>query len=439
MYVTSCATCFLSARWLAPHYFHTTPAAAVRRNGGPGHLLWDHQEVFGGRSIKIADVFGIRIGVDPSWFIVLFLVIWSLSGLFDDVYPGQAGLAFGLAVVTALLFFASVLLHELGHATVAIRNGIEISGIDLWLFGGIAKLSRDTDSAGLEFRVAIAGPLVSLLIAVGCGLGVLASVGTDRFLDALTLYSGSAPPPVVAVLAWLALINATLLLFNLIPGFPLDGGRIVRSIAWGITGDRLRATRFAAALGRLFSFAFIGIGIGMVIPAFTSGDQSYVMSGLWLALIGLFLGQAARSSRMQSELTARLEGLTVGDVMDAQPVAVPLGLSLDRVLEEFLLRYRWPWFPVVDADGRLVGLVVLEAVEAVPEAERPATPVDQVMARDPEGALRAPVDQSIESFLQTSRDALQRLGAVMAVDADGVLRGVITLQQVRRALGPTGG
>jgi Zn-dependent protease len=395
--------------------------------------LWDDLPVFGGRSIKIANVFGIRIGVDPSWFIVLFLVIWSLSGLFGEVYPGQATLAFGIAVVTALLFFLSVLLHELGHAAVAIRNGIGISGIDLWLFGGVAKMSRDTDSAGLEFRVAMAGPLVSAVIAVGCGLGVLATVGPESFWEALALYAGSAPPPVISVLAWLALINTMLLVFNLIPGFPLDGGRIVRAIAWKITGDRLRATRFAAGMGRLVSFAFIGIGVGLMLPTFTAGDQTYLVSGLWLALIGLFLGQAARATRDQSELTERIHGLTVGDVMDSQPVAVPLGLTLDRVLDEYLLRYRWPWFPVVDADGRLTGLVTLESVNAVEEERRATSTVDDVMARDSDG-MRTRVDESIESFLQSGREGLYRLGAVMAVDGEGVLRGVITLQQVQRAL-----
>ncbi|MEA2347067.1 MAG: hypothetical protein QOG62_854 [Thermoleophilaceae bacterium] len=389
--------------------------------------------MFGGRSIKLASVFGIRIGVDPSWFIVLFLVIWSLQSLFIQVYPGDGVLALGLAGISALLFFLSVVLHELGHAFVAVRNGVGISGIDLWLFGGVAKMAGDTPSAGVEFRMAAAGPLVSLLIAAACGAGAVATGGSLDFIATLS----SAPSPVTAVLSWLTLINTMVLLFNLVPGYPLDGGRIVRAIAWRITGDKLKATRFAASLGRVVAFIMIGIGIGyFAIPALASGDEDSLISGVWLAMIGVFIAQAARASRVQTEFSARLDGITVADVMDSQPVAVPLGTTLDRVLDEYLLRYGWGWFPVVDAEQRLVGLVTRQAAEEVPEDDRPMKTVDDVMAHDPEGSLRAPVDQPIEALLQSRREGLGRLGALMAVDGEGVLRGVITLQQVRRAIQP---
>jgi len=208
----------------------------------------------GGRSIQLARVYGIRIGVDPSWFLVLFLVIWLLS----DYFPGDEAKAFALAVVSALAFFLSILLHELGHAVVAIRSGIGISGIDLWMFGGVAKMERDTDSPGLEFRVAVAGPLVTLVIAAVCFAGASLIEGSSQVLsapgDESSLSSGAV------VLGWLALANASVLVLNLIPGFPLDGGRIVRAIAWWRTGDRNRATRFAATLGRGFGWVIAGLG-----------------------------------------------------------------------------------------------------------------------------------------------------------------------------------
>ena len=385
--------------------------------------------MFGGRSIKLVELFGIRIGVDLSWFIVLFLIIWSLAIGYGEIYPGDETLSFGLATASALLFFTSVVLHELGHALIAIRNGIGIAGIDLFLFGGVAKMRRDTDSAGVEFRVAIAGPLVSLTIVVICaGVGV-GLVGFDAFLAANPFAPQGAPAPVVAVLAYLASINALLLAFNLIPGYPLDGGRIVRAIAWKITGDRTRATRFAATIGRGFSYVLIAVGLYVAMV----GD---FFGGLWLGVIGLFLGQAARGSVLQTEIASQLDGLTVADVMDSQPVAVPLGLTLDRTLDEFFLRYREEWFPVVDEDGRPLGLITREAIEAIPEERHATATAAEVLARDELGGLQAPLDEPIEAFIDHHRDGLARLGAVLAVDAQGILRGIVTTDRLRRALRP---
>src|ERR671915_229552 len=243
--------------------------------------------VFGGGSIQLARVFGIRIGVDVSWFLVLFLIIYSLSDYYRDVATGSN--AFLLATVSALLFFLSILLHELGHAVVAIRNGIPISGIDLWLFGGVAKLERDTDSAGVEFRVAVAGPLVTLAIAALCFAGGILISSPDEVLDG-AVYDSGVESQATAVLGYLMSINIIVLLFNLIPGFPLDGGRIARAITWKITGDRNRATRFAAILGR-------GVGWILVAAGLYWALRGEAFNGIWLALIGWFLTQAARSAQ----------------------------------------------------------------------------------------------------------------------------------------------
>lgn len=377
--------------------------------------------MFGGGSIQLARIFGIRIGVDVSWFVVLFLIIWSLSGSYADVLPGEKDSAFLLAVVSALLFFLSIVLHELGHAVVAIRNGIGIAGIDLWLFGGIAKMRRDADSAGVEFRIAAAGPAVTLLIVAACfGLGVLAS-GPAAFVDAIGLNPSNA---FEAVLGFITYINAALLVFNLIPGFPLDGGRIARAIVWWRTGDRARATRVAARLGRGFAYVLMGVGVFWLL-------QGVLVAGVWMIFIGMFLNQAARSAEVQTRLTSRIEHLRVADVMDAEPVAVPQHAKLDRVLDEYFLRYGWPWFPVTDEGGRFLGFVTREGVEGVPEALRPGFTVDEVMSREG-GSVN--LEEPLEALLGS--ESLAKLGAIMAVDRDGVLRGVVTVDQVRRALRP---
>ena len=382
-----------------------------------------------GTSLQLVRLFGIRIGVHPSWLVVLFLIIWVLSGTYREVFPGRESTAFAVATATALAFFASVILHELGHALVAMRNGIAIIGIDLWLFGGLARMRRETPTAAVDLKVAVAGPAVTLAIVVACMLGGLALQGGGDLILAITPVRPGIGA-VEAVLAYLGLINALLLVINLIPGLPLDGGRIARAAAWGYTGDRAKATRFAARLGRAFGLLFAGCGAALLV---TFGTGALVIS-VWLVVIGLFLSAAARTSELQSAVTSRIADLRVQDVMDAEPVAVPAQTHLDRLFEDFFLRYRFAWFPVVDAAGRFVGLVRREKVEEVPESLRPGATADEVMAS--ESASGVKVDDPLEALLGS--EELRRLGAVVALDGDGVLRGVVTLTSVQRALRPDG-
>ena len=372
----------------------------------------------------------MRSGVDPSWFPVLFRLIWWLSTTYDVVYPDDETRAFALAVANSLLLFASVVLHELGHAVVAIRNGIRIAGIDLFLFGGVAKMRGEARSPGIEFRIAAAGPLVTLVLAaLTAGLGT-ALAGSGGFADALAVEEGAALSWAVHVLAFLASVNVILLAFNLLPGLPLDGGRIFRAVVWRLTGDRVRATRMAAGLGRGLALVLAGLGIFRLL----AGD---VIGGVWLVVIALFINGAARSAVVQESVASTLGDLRVADVMDAEPVVVPSGTRLDRVREEFFLRYGWEWFPVVDADGRLAGVVHRERDDEVPEALLGDRGVEDVVDGGDRGALEVREDEPLEVLLGS--EALPRLGALMAVDRDGVLRGVVTLDRVRRALRPVAG
>jgi Zn-dependent protease len=382
--------------------------------------------MLGGRSIQLARVFGIRIGADTSWFIFLFLIIWLQSVQYKNLFPGQDSKAFGLAVAGAFLFVLSILLHELGHAVVAMRNGIGIVGIDLWMFGGVARMQKEAESPGVDFRIAAAGPLVTLLIAAASfGIGV-ATLGTTEFWQVLT-FDHSTTRFTGNLLADVCFINGLLLVFNLLPGLPLDGGRILRAIVWWRTGDRIRATRTMAAAGRGLAYVVGGVGVYAIV-------RSNVSGGIWLLFVAMILSQGARSAEVHTAVASRIEHLSVSDVMDPEPVALPADTKLDRALDDFFLRYRWDWFPVVDVGGRFLGLATRENLEKVPEALRPGSMVSEVLSSDTGAAFRVRMDEPLEALLGS--EALQRLGAIMAVDGEGVLRGVVTIEQVSRALQP---
>ncbi len=379
-----------------------------------------------GTSIQLARILGIRIGVDVSWFVVLFIFIFLLSGQFRDVLNSSDGVAYLTAVSSALLFFVSLILHELGHAVAARREGIGIESIDLWFFGGIARMSRDTDSPGAEFRVAIAGPLVTVAVVAVCLVIGVATVGWPEFWDAVVLTQGANVTPALLLLSWLALINAVLFAFNMIPAFPLDGGRVARAVAWRVTGDRNRGTRFAATLGQGFAYILIGWGIFRLI----TGD----LAGLYTAVLGWFLLQAARGAVVQTAFSERIEGVTVADIMDREPVTIPAELPLLRAEDEYFMRYRWPWFGVVDGYGRYLGVVHQDRVAGAVGAGHGHLTVSSVLDQDL-GETRVGEDEPLEALLGS--EPLSRLGAVFAVDRDGVLRGVVTLEQLRRALQQT--
>jgi|SRR4051794_12668304 Zn-dependent protease len=377
-----------------------------------------------GGSVQLARVFGIRIGASPSWFVVLFLMIYYLSGLFDTLLVGYSNTtAYAIAVAGTLLFFLSLVLHELGHAIVARRNGIGVSSIELWFFGGLAKLTREPDTPGQDFRIAAAGPAVTLVIFAACWAALLAS-DVDGVLTAITLGIDRSSPA-VGLLAWLGGINLVVLVFNLVPAFPLDGGRIARALAWKVTGDPNRGTRFSARLGQAFAYVLMGGGAFLILR----GDG---FGGIWFLLLGWFLAQAARGAVVSSRFSERLEGVTVGDVMDAEPVAVPVDTTVLAAQDEFFLRYGLTWFPVVDAFGRAIGIVRRDAVDGAVHEGRRAVAVGDVLDPDADTDSLVARETPIEHLLNS--ETLRRFGALMVVDAEQRLCGVVTLDQVRHAL-----
>jgi Zn-dependent protease/CBS domain-containing protein len=374
----------------------------------------------GGGSIQLARVLGIRVGVSPSWFFVLFLMIYSLSGYFHDVLGGQRNTAYVLAVAGALAFFASIVLHELGHALVARRNGIGIAGIDLWFFGGIAKMEREADTPGEEVRVAAAGPAVTLVIAAIAFVIAAVAKDTRHFFDIATFQTVSASPG-LALISWLFLINAVLFVFNLIPAFPLDGGRIARAIAWKVTGDRNRATRVSGRVGQAFSYLLIGLGIFL---AFT-GDA---VDGIWFALMGMFLGQAARGAVVSSQVSERIEGVTVADLMDTDPFT--LGANTPALeAQESLAKHGVAFAPIVDEYRRYLGYVRADRVDTAVESGQPVLPVGE-LADEQDASL--PPDAPLGTLL--GAPALSGVGAIAVVEPGGRLAGVVTAARVRQAI-----
>jgi Zn-dependent protease len=384
--------------------------------------------MFGGRSITLFHVRGIRIAVDWSWFLILFLVIFWMSNFYSDLLgsSGSSTTPFVLAVASAAGFFGSILLHELGHAWVARRNGIGISSIQLWIFGGMARMDREADSPGVEARVALGGPAVTAAIFAALTIGGILAGGWHEFRESALIESSSGADGVLAMAAWLASINLLLLVFNLLPAFPMDGGRVARAIAWRVTGDHNSATKFAADLGRIFAYVFIAGGIYMALTDSILGT----FGGVWLALVGMMINGAASGASTRIRMTGRIHSISVADVMDREPVTIPGDLSIEQALDDYFLRYRWPWFPVVDAAHRFLGLLNRDAADEVPEFSRAGSRVSEIV--DADRGLFVRDDAPLDSLL--SNQNLRRLGALMAVDADGRLSGVITVEQVGRAL-----
>jgi Zn-dependent protease/CBS domain-containing protein len=360
-------------------------------------------------SITIGRIAGIRFGVNWSWIVVFALIVWTLArGIFPETNPGLSrGTYVAMAIVAAILFFLSLLLHEFGHALEARREGMEIEGITLWLFGGVAKFKGMFPSAGAEFRIAIAGPLVSLALGV---------------LFVLAAWAGGFPETVDGVAAWLGYINLTLLVFNLLPALPLDGGRVLRSALWAAKSDFGWATRISAWIGRGFGYLFIAAGLALLI---FQGS----FSGAWLAFIGWFLLQAAAAEDRYLVTRQALAGLRVRDLMVTDPVTTRPDVTLGDFMDDVVWNRRYTTYPVTD-NGHAVGLLPFRSVAAVPRREWDAQTVRDCMLPREQVPIVEPDDELIDAAAELTENEVRR---ALVVDGERLV-GLLSITDLARAL-----
>jgi Zn-dependent protease/predicted transcriptional regulator len=362
-----------------------------------------------GRSIRIGTFYGIPFGIHPLWVPIVVLISWTLAvGYYPEQVDGiAAGPAWLLGLASALLLFASIVAHEYGHAIVARSRGVEVEEIDLWLLGGVARMRGSAHRPEDELAYALAGPAVTLVAALLFGAAALA-VPSD------------AAPALHALLAYQALVNGAILVFNMLPGFPLDGGRVLHALLWRRNGDMLRSTAIAAGVGRAFGVLLIALGV--------LGALSGAVGGLWFALIGYFIVSAGAAETTHAEVLELFEGVPAGDLMTSPAVCIPADASVDRAIT-IVLGHPHPAFPVVE-DERAVGLVSVEALERVPAGRRADVRVAELADRDP-GLLVAP-DTDVTELIELP--AFGRMLRAAVVDGDGRPLGVLSVTDVQRAL-----
>jgi Zn-dependent protease/CBS domain-containing protein len=361
-----------------------------------------------GRKFRLFKLMGFEVGVDPTWVILAILVAWSLSmGYFPFYYRNLSTQAYWImGIVGAAGLFVSIIAHEFSHSLVARRLGMPMKGITLFIFGGVAEMGDEPPNARAEFWMALAGPVASLLIAAGF-------YGLDRLGAGMNW-----PLTLTAVAGYLAMINLVLAVFNLLPAYPLDGGRILRAALWAWKGDLRRATRIASQVGSGFGIALILLGVLRLLGGSFIG-------GMWLALIGLFIRTAAHMSYRQLLVRRALEGEPVSRFMSTDPVTVAPSATVEAVVEDYVYRFHHKLYPVV-ADGRLTGCVTTRQVKEVPRAQWARTTVGEIA-----------VDCSPENTLAPDTDAVKALAAMqkngasrMMVVRDGRLEGIVALKDL---------
>ena len=363
-------------------------------------------------NIRLFKVFGIPIELNITWFIVFALVAWSLVSLyFPTNYPGYSVTShWVMGIVAALMLFTSVVLHELGHSYVAKTHGVPIRRITLFLFGGVSQLGKESSDPVTEIKIAAAGPGVSFVLMGVFGLFyVLASRGQS--------FAAAAP-----VLKYLAYVNGILGVFNLIPGFPLDGGRLLRAGIWKATGDLRRSTYVATRVGGV-------VGIGFIALGFLSVFKGQFVYGLWMVMIGFFLRQAAEASYFQVVTEGALKGMKVEEVMKTDVVTVPGTVTIADLVDDYFFKYHYDCFPVAE-EGRLKGLVTLNEVKKVARDRWGSTLVGDVMQRDLAVLSVSPTDDVSAVLARVIRD---RCGRLPVVDGDRVV-GIITRRDILEAL-----
>jgi Zn-dependent protease/CBS domain-containing protein len=365
-------------------------------------------------TFKLGTIGGIDVKAHWGWVLVLFLFTFQLAvSYFPQQMPGETDLSYWiLGFISALLLFASVLLHEFSHSFVARARGYKVRDITLFIFGGVSSIEEESKKASDEFWIAVVGPLTSVLLAVVFyGLLQVVTPPVRR------VGAGAA-----AILQYLALINFLLALFNMIPGFPLDGGRVLRSIIWGITRNGQRATRIAGFVGQLVAYGFMLWGLLTIF-------QGDFFSGIWIGFIGWFLLSAAQQTTSGTAVRDMLRGVTVGQLMEPSPPTVPAHMPLAQLLTQYILPYNLRSLPVVDEYGRLVGVITLSDIRDIPQDQWGIATVGQVMqSREKLQAVR-PQD-SLEGAVQVLMDG--QLDQLPVVDPFGRLIGVLSRANVLR-------
>jgi len=361
-----------------------------------------------GRRFDLFTLFGFNVRIDTSWFFLAILVTWSLaSDLFPARYAGLSPATYWMmGVVGALGLFFSIVLHELSHSLMARRHGLVMSGITLFIFGGVAEMTDEPPSAKAEFSVAIAGPIASIAIAGVCFAA--AHVGSKN----------AWPDPFVGVFKYFAMINGVLVLFNLIPAFPLDGGRVLRSILWSWKNNLTWATFVTSRIGVGFAFVLMAFGVWSAI----TGN---VIGGIWYFLIGMFLRGAANMSYRQTVVRRSFEGETVRRFMRTDPVTVPSGISIDSLVEDYIYRYHYKMFPVMDGD-RLLGCISTREIKQVPREQWARYTVGDLAIPVCAETSISPDAYAMEALAKMSQGGVSRLLVV----ENGGLVGVITLKDL---------
>ncbi|MER7164641.1 site-2 protease family protein [Micromonospora sp. NPDC000207] len=363
-------------------------------------------------TFRLGRVVGVPVGVNWSVLVIFALIAWALSASqFPRSYPGHPGWLYVLAGLTAaVVFFLGLLAHEVSHAVVAKRNGIEVEGITLWLFGGVAELKGEAKDPGAELRIAGVGPLVSLLLGVLFGVVALA----------VAMAGGGGL--LLGVLSWLAGINVLLAVFNILPAAPLDGGRVLRAAVWKATGDRTRASVVAARAGWILGVLLIGLGIFQFLVGTGIG-------GLWLALIGWFLIGAAGMEERQARMGSALRGVRVGDVMTTQPQTASGDITVADFVDHYLFAYRHTALPLTE-NGEPVGLVTLDRVRGIPTDQRATTRLSEVACRAGDLVLAAPEEELTDLLPRLSTCADGRALVVTG----GQLVGIVSPSDISRAV-----
>jgi Zn-dependent protease/CBS domain-containing protein len=381
--------------------------------------------------IRIGRIFGINIHLDLSWIFIFLLVTWSLAvGVFPTWHPDWSpGLNWIVATVASILFFASVLLHELSHSMVAKARGLRVRRITMFIFGGASNIEREPSDPKTEFLIAVVGPITSIALGIIFLLLGNTLAGTTGDMMAAPVDTISNLSPLYTLLLWLGSVNIFVGLFNLIPGFPLDGGRILRSFLWAMTNNMRKATRWASGVGHLIAWLFIIAGMAMVfgtkIPFFGTG----VINGLWLILIGWFLNVAASQSYQQVVIQDLLEDVPVTLLMRNNVPAVPPDMSVSNLVYKFIIGMGESAFPVVSGD-RIVGLVSLEDVRKVPRDDWERTTISEIMTRAEQLAVVGPQEVASEALKQLEQHDVRQVPVV----EDGHLIGLLRRRDIMRWL-----